>query len=96
MELIIIKGHSFLGTQKTDFTYPLKQPLKVMITEKEGEFIAKAGNENYFVIGAGNSKEEAIKDFCLDFHLRVLDLDLSKPISSYKKTFDFLRKYINL
>lgn len=96
MELIIIKGHSFLGTQKTDFSYKLRQPLKVFVTEKDGEFFAKSGNEYYQIVGSGSCKEEAIKDFCLEFHLRVLDLDCNKSISSYKKTFDFLSKYLNL
>jgi hypothetical protein len=96
MELTKISGHQFVRKEKVNFSYKLKQPLKVIMTQIDGEFFAKAGNEFYQIVASGDTKEDALQDFCLEFHLRVLDLTFDKSISCYKKTYDFLSKYINI
>jgi hypothetical protein len=97
MELTSISGHSFVGTVKTNFSYNLKRPLKVIASHKDGEYFAKVGNEHYTIIGSGTCKETALSDLCLEFHLIVVELkEFDKSISGFKNAFDFLSKYINI
>ena len=93
MQTTQINGHHFVGTVKTNFSYTLKQPIDIRVTKSDGVFTAKAGNDTYFVIGSGDSKEDAINDFYLEFHLIVVDLKtFDKSISGFKKAFDFISK----
>lgn len=96
MELTSISGHSFVGMVKTNFSYNLKRPLKVITSHKDGEYFAKAGNEHYTIIGSGTCEKTALSDLCLQFHLCVSDLSFEKAISNFQRTYDFLSKYINL
>ena len=92
-----ISGHYFVGTVKTNFSYNLKQTMNIRVHNANGEFKAQAGNETYFVNGYGSCKETALQDFCLEFHLIVVELkEFNKSISGFKKAFDFVSKYLNI